>query len=152
MFEKQTFRATRFICAINVTFMQSWKSEERKLSKICGACSLHCFTSLISFYIFWSLRRLLSANQLMPSLKQFCAIDGTPPPLHHQFSRQATKTSKLWTIYQALSTPISWKFEVRFDWNDTCPSFDRLCTSFPFVGKYLQFLVYIYLLFFDEYG
>ena len=99
---------------------------------------------ILSIYIFWSLLRLLSPNQLMPSLKQFCAIDGTPPPLHHQFSRQATKTSKLWTIYQALSTPISWKFEIRFYWNDTCPSFNRFLTSFPFVGKYLQLLVYIF--------
>ena len=54
MFEKRTFRATRFICAINVTFMQSWKSEERKLSQLCGACSLHCFTSVyfINLYFF----------------------------------------------------------------------------------------------------
>ena len=108
------------------------------------------FTSLIlTFYIFWSLGRLLSANQLMPSLKQFCAIDGTPPPLHHQFSRQATKTSKLWTIYQAFSAPISWRFEIRLYWNDTCPSFNRLCTSFSIVGKYLQFLIFICLAFFD---
>ena len=146
----RTFRATRLICAINVTFMQSWKSEERKLSQFCGACSPHFLTSLILiFHIFWSLRGLLSANQLMPSLKQFCAIDGTPPPLHHQFSRQATKTSKLWTIYQALSAPISWRFEIRLYWNDTCPSFNRLCTSFLFVRKYLQFLVFICLAFFD---
>ena len=88
------------------------------------------------FIFFWSLRRLLSPNQLMPSLKQFCAIDGTPPPLHHQFSRQATKTSKLWTIYQALSTPISWKFEIRFYWNH----FNEMILVLHMIGSVLPFL------------
>ena len=91
---------------------------------------------ILSIYIFWSLRRLLSPNQLMPSLKQFCAIDGTPPPLHHQFSRQATKTSKLWAIYQALSTPISWKFEIRFYWNH----FNEMILVLHMIGSVLPFL------------